>query len=87
MEPFGQQKDNCSNIGFPIVNPSYPDYTKVPDARVTYHKVVDRSGSRKDPRSFDQNFFFKTLHSQQAKRQPKLDAPLLTDVTRLNQLT
>jgi hypothetical protein len=39
-------------------------YTKVPESRVTYHKAVDRSGSRKDPRSFDQNFFFKTLHSQ-----------------------
>jgi N-acetylmuramoyl-L-alanine amidase len=39
-------------------------YTKVPESRVTYHKAVDRSGTRKDPRSFDQNFFLKTLHSQ-----------------------
>jgi N-acetylmuramoyl-L-alanine amidase len=57
-------------------------YTKVPDTRVTYHKVVDRSGSRKDPRSFDQNFFFKTLHSQQAKHQPSSEVPLLADVVR-----
>jgi hypothetical protein len=57
-------------------------YTKVPDARVTYHKVVDRSGSRKDPRSFDQNFFFKTLHAQQATRQPSLEAPLLAETAK-----
>jgi hypothetical protein len=58
-------------------------YTKVPDARVTYHKVIDRSGSRKDPRSFDQNFFFKTLHAQQATRQPSLESPLLADTTKM----
>jgi N-acetylmuramoyl-L-alanine amidase len=57
-------------------------YTKVPDARVTYHKVIDRSGTRKDPRSFDQNFFFKTLHSQQATRQPSLKAPLLAETAK-----
>jgi hypothetical protein len=39
-------------------------YTKVPESRVTYHKVVDRSGTRKDPRSFDQTLFLKMLHSQ-----------------------
>jgi hypothetical protein len=38
-------------------------YTKVPDSRITYHKTVDRSGTRKDPRSFDQNLFFQLLHS------------------------
>lgn len=58
-------------------------YTRVPDGRVTYHKVVDRSGSRKDPRSFDQNFFFKTLHAQQATHQPRLDAPLLAETAKM----
>jgi N-acetylmuramoyl-L-alanine amidase len=52
-------------------------YTRVPDARITYHKTVDRSGTRRDPRSFDQTYFFQALHSQQAMRQPSLDAPLL----------
>jgi hypothetical protein len=52
-------------------------YTRVPDARITYHKTVDRSGTRRDPRSFDQNYFFQALHSQQATRQPSLDSPLL----------
>jgi N-acetylmuramoyl-L-alanine amidase len=27
--------------------------TGVPDSRISYHKAVDRSGTRKDPRSFD----------------------------------
>jgi N-acetylmuramoyl-L-alanine amidase len=39
-------------------------YTKVPESRVTYHKAIDRSGTRKDPRSFDQTLFLKMLHSQ-----------------------
>jgi hypothetical protein len=38
-------------------------YTKVPEDRITYHKTVDRSHSRKDPRSFDRNYFFKLLRS------------------------
>jgi hypothetical protein len=58
-------------------------YTKVPDGRVTYHKVVDRSGTRRDPRSFDQNFFFKTLHAQQATRQPSLEATLLAETAKM----
>ncbi|NJM76549.1 MAG: N-acetylmuramoyl-L-alanine amidase [Acaryochloridaceae cyanobacterium RU_4_10] len=36
-------------------------YTKVPESRVTYHKTIDRSGTRKDPRSFDENLFLKML--------------------------
>lgn len=38
-------------------------YTKVPTARVTFHKTVDLTHTRKDPRSFDQNYFFKLLAS------------------------
>lgn len=52
-------------------------YTRVPDARITYHKTVDHSGTRRDPRSFDQNYFFQALHSQQATHHPSLEAPLL----------
>ena len=36
---------------------------KVPDARITTHRAVDRSGSRIDPRSFDFRRFVKLLHS------------------------
>jgi N-acetylmuramoyl-L-alanine amidase len=35
--------------------------TGVPDNRVSYHKAVDRSGSRKDPRSFDTQKFQRIL--------------------------
>jgi N-acetylmuramoyl-L-alanine amidase len=38
-------------------------YTKVPANRVTYHKTVDRSHSRKDPRSFNRDYFFKLIQS------------------------
>jgi N-acetylmuramoyl-L-alanine amidase len=31
--------------------------TGVPESRITYHKAVDRSGSRKDPRSYDPQKF------------------------------
>lgn len=37
--------------------------SKVPDARITTHKAVDRSGSRIDPRSFNQKKFLTLLHS------------------------
>ncbi len=35
--------------------------TGVPEARLTSHKAVDRSGSRRDPRSFDQDRFLTLL--------------------------
>jgi N-acetyl-anhydromuramyl-L-alanine amidase AmpD len=38
-------------------------HTKVPESRITYHKTVDRSRSRKDPRSFDRDYFFKLLRA------------------------
>jgi N-acetylmuramoyl-L-alanine amidase len=37
--------------------------SKVPDARITTHKAVDRSGSRSDPRSFDRRKFLSLLHA------------------------
>ena len=37
--------------------------TGVPDSRITTHKGVDRSGLRKDPRSFNSAMFFRFLQS------------------------
>jgi hypothetical protein len=37
--------------------------TGVPDSRITTHKAVDRSGLRKDPRSFDSSTFLSLLHT------------------------
>jgi N-acetylmuramoyl-L-alanine amidase len=36
-------------------------YTQVPVSRITYHKTVDLTHTRKDPRSFDRNYFFRLL--------------------------
>jgi N-acetylmuramoyl-L-alanine amidase len=37
--------------------------TGVPEDRITTHKAVDRSGSRRDPRSFDRQRFLQLLNS------------------------
>ncbi len=37
--------------------------TQVPDARITTHKAVDRSGDRFDPRSFNSQKFLALLHT------------------------
>lgn len=37
--------------------------TAVPNDRITYHKIVDRSGSRQDPRSFNAQTFLGLLDS------------------------
>lgn len=37
--------------------------SSVPEARITTHKAVDRSGTRIDPRSFDSSKFFRLLKS------------------------
>jgi hypothetical protein len=37
--------------------------SKVPDARITTHRAVDRSNSRIDPRSFDRQKFLSLLHA------------------------
>lgn len=46
-------------------------FTKVPESRITTHKAVDRSGTRKDPRNFDRTLFSKALreHKQAAATQ------------------
>jgi N-acetyl-anhydromuramyl-L-alanine amidase AmpD len=36
--------------------------TNIPDERITTHRAVDRSGTRRDPRSFDFQQFFNLLH-------------------------
>lgn len=43
-------------------------FTQVPQSRITYHKTVDRTHSRKDPRSFDQSYFFNLLSSNRPSR-------------------
>jgi N-acetyl-anhydromuramyl-L-alanine amidase AmpD len=40
-------------------------FTKIPESRITTHKAVDRSRSRKDPRSFDKALFSKMLRDYQ----------------------
>ncbi len=37
--------------------------TGIPDDRITTHKLVDRSGTRIDPRSFDSTYFLSRLHA------------------------
>ncbi len=37
--------------------------TGVPDDRITTHKLVDRSGQRMDPRSFDGSYFLKLMQT------------------------
>jgi N-acetyl-anhydromuramyl-L-alanine amidase AmpD len=56
-------------------------YTKVPEARITFHKTVDRSGSRKDPRSFNDNFFFASLRQYlQAAHSSPTVVPIIAKV-------
>ncbi len=64
-------------------------YTRIPDARITTHKRVDLSGTRKDPRSFSTNQFWSELHRYQraASLQPNpsllasdLKTPISTSV-------
>ena len=52
--------------------------SEIPDARITTHRMVDRSGQRIDPRSFDFNKFFDLLHKY---RQPAAITPKQTQQT------
>jgi hypothetical protein len=36
--------------------------SNIPDGRITTHQAVDRSGTRRDPRSFDRTTFLSLLH-------------------------
>lgn len=49
--------------------------TTIPDSRITTHQAVDRSGSRMDPRSFDQQRFFSILHQYSLRAQQPVDGP------------
>jgi hypothetical protein len=42
--------------------------SRVPDARITTHRAVDRSGSRIDPRSFNRRKFLSLLHTYRGVR-------------------
>lgn len=37
--------------------------TNIADERITTHQAVDRSGTRRDPRSFDSSYFLSLLHT------------------------
>lgn len=47
--------------------------TGVPDSRITTHKLVDRSGQRQDPRSFNGNAFLKLLQTQPKTNEISID--------------
>jgi hypothetical protein len=50
--------------------------TDVPLERITTHKIVDRSGSRIDPRSFNFNFFQKLLSEYPRTKEISIGCPL-----------
>jgi hypothetical protein len=52
-------------------------FTKVPESRITTHKAVDRSRSRKDPRSFDKVLFSKMLRD--SRRSARAHSIAITD--------
>lgn len=49
--------------------------TNVPDARLTTHKMVDRSGSRKDPRSFNAQVFLRQLSAYPKTQEIAIGCP------------
>jgi hypothetical protein len=55
-------------------------YTKVPNARITFHKWVDRSRSRKDPRSFNSRFFLTTLQQYRQAAHRNVSVPMIAKV-------
>lgn len=48
--------------------------SRVPDSRITTHKIVDRSGTRIDPRSFNRRKFLSLLHSYRGQRKEQISA-------------
>ncbi|MGB8702584.1 MAG: peptidoglycan recognition family protein [Thermosynechococcaceae cyanobacterium] len=52
--------------------------TGVPDNRITTHKAVDRSGSRKDPRSFDSSKFFQILNQFPKTQEVVIGCPVVS---------
>jgi N-acetyl-anhydromuramyl-L-alanine amidase AmpD len=55
--------------------------TGVPDERITTHKGVDRSGTRRDPRSFDRERFFQLLGSFPKSQEINIGCPAPQSVT------
>jgi len=64
--PDGQNNNRANHSGYTDVQYRSLAWllarTTVPDARITTHKAVDRSGSRADPRSFDSQYLLQLLH-------------------------
>lgn len=65
--PIDGRDNNNSHSGYTIAQYQSLAWlvakTGVPDSRITTHKAVDRSGLRKDPRSFDSSTFLSLLHT------------------------
>jgi hypothetical protein len=65
--PADGDNNNSSHSGY--TSPQYQSLawivakTSVPPERITYHKIVDRSGSRQDPRSFNAQTFLQLLEN------------------------
>jgi hypothetical protein len=55
-------------------------YTKVPNTRITFHKWVDRSGSRKDPRSFNHRLFLTALQQYRQAADRNSPVPIIAQV-------
>jgi hypothetical protein len=55
--------------------------TGVPDERITTHKAVDRSGTRRDPRSFERERFFQLLSSLPKSQEINIGCPAPQSVT------
>ena len=49
--------------------------TGIPEDRITTHRLVDRSGSRRDPRSFNVPYFLQQLRTQPASQEIPIGCP------------
>ncbi len=54
--------------------------TGVPDDRITTHKIVDRSGTRRDPRSFEREKFIQLLSSLPKSQEINIGCPVAQSV-------
>jgi hypothetical protein len=54
--------------------------TGVPDERITTHKAVDRSGTRRDPRSFEREKFVQLLSSLPKSQEINIGCPVAQSV-------
>jgi hypothetical protein len=51
------------------------DYVRVPNSRITTHQAVDRSGTRRDPRSFNAQLFWAQLNRYRRMADNPLQPP------------